>query len=66
MGLGGANVQLGRVRPSLNIFSAGTPNCRDLQAVAMPPYHDEGIALAKGYGAKPHYYSRTFGGMYGG
>ncbi len=27
------------------ILSAGTPNCRDLQAAALPPYHDEGIAL---------------------
>ena len=27
------------------ILSAGTPNCRDLQAAALPPYHYEGIAL---------------------
>ena len=27
------------------ILSAGTPNCRGVQAAALPPYHDEGIAL---------------------
>ena len=37
-----------QVSPSFTppkILSAGTPNCRGVQAAVTPLYHDEGIAL---------------------
>ena len=37
-----------QVSPSFappKILSAGTPNCRGVQAAVTPLYHDEGIAL---------------------